>query len=35
VSFHRINCVMYAEVRRVLRPGGVYLFVEHVAAKGV
>lgn len=28
-----LNCAMYAEVRRVLRPGGVYLFVEHVAAK--
>jgi hypothetical protein len=26
---------LYPEVKRVLRPGGVYLFVEHVAAKGI
>lgn len=26
--------VLYSEIKRVLRPGGVYLFVEHVAAKG-
>lgn len=25
---------MTTEVRRVLRPGGLYIFVEHVAAKG-
>ena len=25
----------YSEVKRVLKPGGLYLFVEHVAARGI
>lgn len=28
------NLIIFSEVKRVLRPGGLYLFVEHVAAKG-
>lgn len=27
--------IFILEVRRVLKPGGIYLFVEHVAAKGI
>lgn len=29
------NFTIFSEVKRVLRPGGLYLFVEHVAAKGI
>lgn len=35
IQDYHLNCTWYAEVMRVLRPGGLYVFVEHVAEKGL
>ena len=33
--FYNENTIEFTEVMKVLKPGGLFLFVEHVAAKGM